>query len=148
MCLSREQRLTYIVGEVFEIDHNLAGEIFEIKPTNFRKKLSRARKDLYQWMHNKCGLVNKENSCRCKKKTKGFIANGWVDPDNFKWNSNYQQSIKELTDAKVEKALLTVDDLYARLYREHPFKIDRNPTNIVDEIINNKELETIFKLKE
>ena len=36
MCLDREQRLIYIVGEVFEIDHRLAGEIFAIKPANFR----------------------------------------------------------------------------------------------------------------
>ena len=45
ICLDREQRMTYIVGKVFEIDRQLASEIFEIKPDNFRQKLSRARKD-------------------------------------------------------------------------------------------------------
>jgi RNA polymerase sigma factor (sigma-70 family) len=73
MCLDRMQRLVYIVGEVFEIVHNLAAEIFEISPGNFRQKLSRARKDLYNWMHKRCGLVNLANSCRCKSKTKSFI---------------------------------------------------------------------------
>ena len=110
MCLSREQRLIYIVGEVFEIDHKLASEIFEITPANFRQKLSRVRKDLYQWMNKKCGLVNKENSCRCNKKTKGFIKNGWVNPDNLKWNSDYHKSIQEISNSKIEHALLTVDD--------------------------------------
>ena len=148
MCLSREQRLIYIIGEVFEIDHNLASEIFEITPANFRQKLSRTRKDLYQWMNNKCGLVNKKNPCRCKKKTKGFIENGWVNPDNLKWNSDYYQSIMEITNSKIESTLLTIDDLYAKLYKEHPFKIIKNPTNIVDEIINNKELKSIFRLNE
>jgi len=148
MCLSREQRLIYIVGEVFEIDHNLASEIFEITPANFRQKLSRSRKDLYQWMNNKCGLVNKENSCRCKKKTKGFIENGWVNPDNLKWNSDYHQSIMEITNSKIESALLEIDDIYAKLYKEHPFKIVKNSTNIVEEIINNKKLKSIFKLSE
>ena len=70
MCLDREQRLTYIIGDVFEIDHKLGAEIFEITPDNFRQKLIRARKDLYEWMHNRCGLVNKEDPCRCPKKTK------------------------------------------------------------------------------
>ena len=148
MCLSREQRLIYIVGEVFEIDHNLASEIFEIKPANFRQKLSRTRKDLYQWMTNRCGLVNKANSCRCSKKTKGFIKNGWVNPDNLKWNSDYHQSILDISNTKVESALLTIDDLYAKLYRAHPFKITQNPSNIVEEIINNKELKAIFKLSD
>ena len=73
MCLSREQRLLYIIGDLFQIDHNLGAEIFDISKENFRKKLSRTRKELHQWMHNKCGLVNKDNPCRCAKKTKGFI---------------------------------------------------------------------------
>jgi len=148
MCLSREQRLIYIVGEVFEIAHNLASDIFEITPANFRQKLSRTRKDLYQWMNNKCGLVNKENSCRCRKKTKRFIKNGWVNPTDLKWNSDYHQSIIDITNSKIETALLTIDDLYAKLYRKHPFKIIENPSNIVEEIINNKELKSIFKLSE
>jgi RNA polymerase sigma factor (sigma-70 family) len=147
MCLDREQRLVYIVGEIFEIDHNIASEIFETSPDNFRQKLSRARKDLYQWMHNRCGLVNADNSCRCPKKTKGFIANGWVNPDNLKWNSNYKQKITDLTEQNIENTLLTIDDLYARLYKDHPFKISAKTESIVTEIINNDNLITTFGLK-
>jgi hypothetical protein len=146
MCLDREQRLVYIVGEIFEIDHNIASEIFETTPDNFRQKLSRARKDLYQWMHNRCGLVNADNPCRCPKKTKGFITNGWVNPDNLKWNSNYKQKIADLTEQNIENTLLTIDDLYARLYKDHPFKISAKAENIVTEIINNDNLITAFGL--
>jgi len=148
MCLDREQRLVYIVGEVFEIDHNIASEIFETSPDNFRQKLSRARKDLHQWMHNRCGLVNKNNPCRCPKKTKGFIANGWVSPDNLKWHSNYTQKIKDLTEQKVEDALLTIDELYARLYKEHPFKISLKAESLVQNLINNENLRTTFNLRD
>ncbi len=147
MCLDRKERIIYIVGEVFEIDHNLASEIFEITPANFRKKLSRARKNLHQWMHNKCGLVNKANPCRCPKKTKGFIENGWVNPDELKWHSDYQQKIKDLAQTNIEKALLNVDELYARLYREHPFKIVKTSDRIVEEIINNEGLNDLFNLR-
>lgn len=146
MCLDREQRLIYILGELFEIDHNLGSEIFEISPANFRQKLTRARKDLYQWMHNKCGLVNKENPCRCPKKTKGFIKNGWINPKDLKWNSDYQQTIADFSENKLEETLLTVDEIYARLYKEHPFKISRNTENIVEKIINNDNLNSTFNL--
>ncbi len=146
MCLDREQRLIYIVGELFEIDHNLGSEIFEISPANFRQKLTRARKDLYQWMHNKCGLVNTENPCRCPKKTKGFIANGWIQQGEMKWHSDYQQKIVDFSERKLEKTLLTVDEIYARLYKEHPFKISQNTKNIVEKIINNDDLNTTFRL--
>ncbi|WP_235298173.1 RNA polymerase sigma factor [Portibacter marinus] len=148
MCLDREQRLTYIVGEVFEIDHQLASEIFEITPDNFRQKLSRARKDLHQWMHNRCGLVNTANPCRCPKKTKGFIKNGWVSPENMKWHSNYSQKIKDLSETKIEVVLTEVDDIYAKLYKEHPFKIAKKSEDIIGAIINNDNLRNCFKLKE
>lgn len=148
MCLDREQRLIYIVGELFEIDHKLGSEIFEISPANFRKKLSRARKDLYQWMHKKCGLVNKENPCRCPKKTKGFIANGWIDPNELKWQTEYKEKILDFSESKLEETLLTVDDIYASLYKEHPFKKSKNTENIVEKIINNENLNTTFNLSE
>lgn len=144
MCLDREQRLTYIVGEIFEIDHRIASEIFEISPDNFRQKLSRARKDLHQWMNFKCGLVNKENSCRCPKKTKGFIANGWVTPGSLKWNSDYTARINELVKSTMSDTVATVDELYARLYREHPFKIQPKADDIVQAIINNDHLKGTF----
>ena len=73
MCLSREQRMVYVLGELFDINHNLGGEILDISPGNFRIKLMRARKDIYEWMNNRCGLVNKDNPCRCSKKTKAYI---------------------------------------------------------------------------
>ena len=146
MCLSKEQRLVYIVGEIFEVDHNLAGEIFTVSPSNFRQKLSRARKDLHQWMHQRCGLVNTANPCRCPKKTKGFIQNGWVDPDNLKWHYRYQHKIYELSEAKVDEVLLTVDEIYARLYRDHPFKIPKKSEAIIESIVNNDKLRNTFRL--
>ncbi len=148
MCLDREQRLIYIVGELFEIDHNLGSEIFNISQANFRKKLSRARNDLYQWMHNKCGLVNTNNPCRCPKKTKGFIANGWVNPEDLKWQSNYQKRIIDFSERNLEETLMTIDDIYAKLYKEHPFKISQKTENIVEKIINNDNLKNTFNLEE
>ncbi|MBU3012694.1 RNA polymerase sigma factor [Polaribacter vadi] len=68
LCLSKEQRIIYILGEMFDIDHNLGAEILGITPGNFRIKLMRTRKELYNWMNKKCGLVNTNNPCRCSKK--------------------------------------------------------------------------------
>lgn len=51
LCLNREQRLVYILGEIFEADHNIGSELLDISKANFRKRLERARKDLYQFMN-------------------------------------------------------------------------------------------------
>jgi RNA polymerase sigma factor (sigma-70 family) len=146
MCLDREQRLIYIVGEIFEIDHQVASEIFQITPDNFRQKLSRTRKDLYQWMNNKCGLVNNGNPCRCNKKTKGFIANGWVNPDTMKWHSDYKQSIYKLSHEKIDAVVSAWEDVYANLYREHPFKNCNSAEKVLAEILSNKTIRESFNL--
>jgi RNA polymerase sigma factor (sigma-70 family) len=86
LCLDREQRLVYILGEIFGIDHTLGSQMLDISKDNFRQRLSRARKDLYNFMNDKCGLINTSNPCRCDRKTKSFIKAGWVDKDKMKYN--------------------------------------------------------------
>jgi RNA polymerase sigma factor (sigma-70 family) len=144
MCLNREQRLVYIVGEVFKIDHNLAAEIFDITPSNFRKKLSRVRKDLYQWMHKKCGLVNLDNPCRCKKKTKEFIKQGIVNPENYKWQSNFKSKIREFVAETMDKNLKTTDALYAKIHQDVPFKNSLTADEVFASIIQNEHISKLI----
>ncbi|MEO0472126.1 MAG: RNA polymerase sigma factor [Bacteroidota bacterium] len=141
MCLDRTQRLTYIIGEVFRIDHKLAGEIFEISPANFRKRLSLARKDLHQWMHRKCGLVNTNNPCRCRKKTRKFIEMGIVNPENLKWQSNFSQQIFTQMEEKLEVISLEADQIYARFYQEDPFKVSLKAKEVLDVISQSEFME-------
>src|ERR1700750_1903915 len=83
LCLDREQRLTFILGAVFEVSDTIAAEVLEITPDNFRQRLARARRDLRNFMNDKCGLVNQANPCRCAKKTRAFIQAGYGDTENF-----------------------------------------------------------------
>jgi RNA polymerase sigma factor (sigma-70 family) len=73
LCLDRRQRLVFILGEIFGMSSEVGAEVIEISPDKFRQLLSRARRDLYQFMSDKCGLVNSANPCRCAKKTRGFM---------------------------------------------------------------------------
>jgi hypothetical protein len=146
MCLDRTQRLIYIVGEVFEIDHNLAADIFETTPDNFRQKLSRARKDLYSWMNKRCGLVNLENPCRCKSKTKGFIEAGYVDPKNLKWLSNYTHTMFDISEKRLDDVLDARDEIYKEIYQSHPFKISLKAKEVYETIMNNKDFSSIMNL--
>ncbi len=70
LCLDRNQRLIFVLAEIFGVTDSVGSEILEITPENFRQSLSRARRDLYHFMNNQCGLVNTANPCRCPKKTK------------------------------------------------------------------------------
>ena len=119
MCLDRRQRLAFILGEVMGEDSATSAAAMEIKPDHFRQLLSRARRDLYQFMNEKCGLVNKSNPCRCARKASGFMQNGWLDPANLRFTND--------RIAKVEKAapdhlreLEALDQQHASLYRDQP----------------------------
>ena len=146
LCLSKEQRMIYILGEMFEIDHNLGAEILGITPGNFRIKLMRTRKELYNWMNKKCGLVNVKNPCRCSKKTKGYIEAGKVDPDNLKFNIRYESKIKDLSKEKAVKFSNTVDELNKKVFQDQPAQTPVQASKIVNEILHNDLIKSILDL--
>ncbi|PCJ64919.1 MAG: RNA polymerase subunit sigma-70 [Bacteroidetes bacterium] len=87
-CLNKESRITYIIGEILEFNGYEGGIILNITPENFRKKLSRARKSLHNFLNKNCGIVNKQNTCRCHKKVDGSIKNGFIQPTNLLFTKN------------------------------------------------------------
>ncbi len=121
LCLNRDQRLAYVLGSVFEIADTLAAEILDVPPATFRKRLQRARADLHKFMNDQCGLINKNNPCRCARKTRTFLQAGFVDRRELKFQRDRIASISQVAphDAGVVYEKLTND--YPALFREHPF---------------------------
>lgn len=144
LCLDREQRIVFILGEMFDIDHNLGGEIMGITPGNFRIKLMRVRNDFYNWMNNRCGLINKANPCRCAKKTKAFIDAGFVNPNNLKFNTNYKKRIEEISQKQAIPLVNTMEDLHRNIFRQDPFQELPTSSRIVDEVLNNNMIKQIL----
>jgi RNA polymerase sigma factor (sigma-70 family) len=144
LCLDREQRMVYILGEMFDIDHNLGSEILGITTGNFRIRLMRARQDLYNWMNKRCGLVNKSNPCRCAKKTRAYIDAGIVDPNNLVFNTRHRKKIYELSEQNAILITHTVEDLHRNIFRQHPLQEPLTSTKIVNEIFNNNLIKLIF----
>lgn len=120
MCLDRRQRLAFILGEVFGESSENGAAALDVSPDNFRQLLSRARHDLYQFMADKCGLVNQANPCRCARKTSGFMRKGWLDAGNLQFSKDRLSSVAELTAGRLEE-LHDMDLQHGRLYREQPF---------------------------
>ncbi|MFS4491935.1 RNA polymerase sigma factor [Maribacter sp. 2308TA10-17] len=145
MCLNREQRLIFILGASFGIDHKLGGDIFKISPQNFRIKLHRARKDLFNYMNNKCGLVNKENPCRCPKKAKALKKMGVLDEKKMLFNIKTKTKVKDFAEENHEEALDDFTTTYTKLFQEHPIKDDFDKDTIIKELIHNDKLSSYFK---
>ncbi|MDX1958531.1 MAG: sigma-70 family RNA polymerase sigma factor [Leptospiraceae bacterium] len=141
LCLDREQRIVFVLGEIMRMNHKLAAEILEISPENYRQKLSRARKDLFNFMENQCGLINQSNPCRCAKKTIGFIKKGYVDKNNLKFANEHLKKIKEFA----EKQDCIEDEFYEKgydtIYDENPFY--ETPKKVLEKILLSLEPEFI-----
>ena len=143
MCLDREQRLIYILGEMFKVDHNLGAEIMDITPGNFRVKLSRARNDLYSWMNKKCGLVNSANPCRCAKKTRAYIEIGAVNRDNLQFNADYRSRVMDLSANEAARLDARIEDLHSKVFLSHPIQ-EPATTDVIDQILNDDLLRSIL----
>ncbi len=120
LCLDREQRLAYILGAILGVSDAVAAEVLELTSENFRQRLARARRDLRNFMNDKCGLVNPANPCRCAKKTRGFIQAGHVDPNNLLFVRERICNVREAAP-KTYQTIKTLDDKCAEIYRGHPF---------------------------
>lgn len=73
LCLDRKQRLIFTLGAILCASDAVGADVLDMTADNFRQCLARARRDLHNFMNHQCGLVNKNNPCRCPKKTRGFI---------------------------------------------------------------------------
>jgi RNA polymerase sigma factor (sigma-70 family) len=120
LCLDREQRLTYILGEIFGVSDNVGAELLDITRDNFRQKLSRARRDLHNFMQNQCGLINKANPCRCAKKTHAFMRAGYIDPTNLLFAKEHLTRVRDVAGKRHED-IDEIDAQYAEIHRDHPF---------------------------
>jgi len=144
MCLTREQRLIYLLGDVFQIDHNLGAEIFEVSRDNFRKKLSRTRIEFHSFMNKQCGLVNLDNPCRCSKKAKAMEAAGKMQIDKKLFDPKFSSTIAEYADKVADEVADQVDRKYIEFFQDHPTKKAVDKESIIRELVNDSNYNKYF----
>lgn len=67
LCLDREHRLAYLLADVFDVSSEQGATILEITPAAFRKRLSRARGRIQDFLTKHCALINPDNPCKCER---------------------------------------------------------------------------------
>jgi RNA polymerase sigma factor (sigma-70 family) len=145
LCLDREQRMAYILGGILGVSDTVAAEVLEITTENFRQRLARSRRDLRNFMNDKCGLVNQANPCRCAKKTRGFIQAGHVDPNNLLF---HRERICEVREAAPQayQTIKTLDGKCAEIYRQHPFYKPPDLPQMVRQLVESPTLRRVTDL--
>ena len=146
ICLDREQRLIYLLGDSFGVDHNVGAEILEITPQNFRVKLSRARKELHNYMEYRCGLIKKSNPCRCVKKAKSALKMGVLNEKNLILKPAYTKQIGDFVTENQDVMTEVLDQKYIEIFRAHPGKSDFAAETVVSKIINDQTIKNLFNI--
>lgn len=146
LCLDREQRLVFILGELFEFPDSVGSEVMEISKENFRIKLHRAKQQLYNFMDNKCGLINKKNPCRCARKTASYIKLGFVDPVSLHFQRDAIATIDSVAPDKVETYSNDVLSEYRTLFGQHPFLKAREVQESIQALLSSETIRKTFNL--
>jgi len=109
LCLDREHRLAYILGEIFDVSGEQGAEILEVTPAAFRKRLSRARARLRDFMLKNCALINPTNPCRCDNQADRQIEIGFMNTKRLVF-ATHPCRIKQ--DRTVRSRLRELDKLH------------------------------------
>ncbi|MFE3026262.1 RNA polymerase sigma factor [Nocardia tengchongensis] len=79
-CLGRDERVAYVLSDVFEVSSEEAAWIVGATPAAYRKRVERAKKRLGNFLQSTCGLANPEAFCRCSRRVEKAVELGRVDP--------------------------------------------------------------------
>jgi RNA polymerase sigma factor (sigma-70 family) len=85
LCLDRDHRLAYILGEILDLSSEEGAEILEISSDAFRKRLSRARERMDEFVTARCGLVDSKHPCRCGKVAALAVDVGKLSLTQLRW---------------------------------------------------------------
>ncbi|WP_307817208.1 RNA polymerase sigma factor [Nocardia acididurans] len=79
-CLARDERVAFVLSDVFEVSSAEAAWITGATPAAYRKRVERAKKRLGSFLTRTCGLSNPDAFCRCSRRVEKALELGRVDP--------------------------------------------------------------------
>jgi RNA polymerase sigma factor (sigma-70 family) len=79
LCLTRDQRVAYLLGDLLAFTDTEGAEVCGIAPAAFRQRLHRARTTMRELMGSRCGLLRADNPCRCDRLVRASIDHGLTD---------------------------------------------------------------------
>lgn len=120
LCLSRMERLIFMLGVIFDIPDRLGAEICEVTYSNYRKILSRSRNKVFEFFNKNCSFIKQSNPCSCNQQTDKMIAAGIINAGDLLENRESYGRIRDV----VGNAISDIEDTYyefTMLIKDRPF---------------------------
>ena len=121
-CLDTESRCIFILGTMFHVDSRIAGDILGLTPEAYRKRLSRVRKKMADFLREYCGEYG-GGTCHCESRVNYAIQNHRIHPSSL----DFYNAVPKQVSLEVTAAMEEIDDIsqefpFCRIY-ESPEKL-------------------------
>ncbi len=83
LTLGPDARLSYILGDLFELSSEEAADVLGITPAAHRQRLSRARANVRPIIAGRCGLAVREATCSCDRQVAPSLDAGIMRRDRL-----------------------------------------------------------------
>ncbi|KIA66594.1 RNA polymerase sigma factor [Nocardia vulneris] len=117
-CLARDERVAFVLGDVFELGSAEAAWVLDITPAAYRKRLARAKKRLGAFLSASCGWADPAAFCRCTRRVERAVALGRIDPSRPHF-ARHPVTPGGRTADQAEQQMIQLHDA-AAILRAHP----------------------------
>lgn len=125
LCLSRDYRIAFILKVILNIDSKEGAQILDITPEAYRKRVSRAKKLVREFMEGNCGLVNSENSCICNRRVEFALMKKVIEPGKTMNTNPSIGAVNKPIEKTFVKEVEEIDKVTA-VFRSNPYYETRN----------------------
>ncbi len=130
-CLDTESRCIFILGTMFRVDSRIAGDILKITPEAYRKRLSRVRKKMADFLTEYCGEYGK-GKCHCADRVNYAIQSRQISPAQL----YYQTAVPVQIMLDVKEAMEEIDDLSQEFSFCKTWQTPENLKQFIKEFLN------------
>ena len=139
-CLDTESRCIFILGTMFKVDSRIAGEMLEMTPEAYRKRLSRIRKKMADFLGTYCGEYGC-GRCRCKDRVNYAIQSRRLNPLQLDYMGAGEISVQTMIDVK--NAMEDIDDLSQDFSFCKSYKSPERMKRLIQEFLDSTQLSVI-----
>ena len=130
-CLDTESRCIFILGTMFRVDSRIAGDILGITPEAYRKRLSRVRKKMADFLTEYCGEYG-TGKCHCSDRANYAIQSRRINPAQL----YYQTAVPVQIMLDVKEAMEEIDDLSQEFSFCRTWQTPENLKQFIKEFLN------------
>ena len=139
-CLDTESRCIFILGTMFKIDSRIAGDILKMSPEAYRKRLSRIRKKMADFLGQYCGEYG-GGRCKCKERINYAIQNHRINPLQLDYMRATEIPVHTMIDVK--NAMEDIDEFSQDFSFCKPYQSPQRTKQLIQEFLDSLQLSII-----